>query len=226
MYVGIGYNFDYFWNVKETDPPVGKKTDFQQYGLTPTELASGITFNYLFDTRKNSINPLNGNFVNAIYRPNLTFFGNADTWRSLVVDLRKYINLPAGSRNVLAFWSYEWLTLDGKPPYLMLPATGSDPYSNTGRGYIQGRYRADNMAYLEGEYRFAISNNGLFGGVIFANAQAFAMQPSNSIQNLIPGWGAGIRLKLNKYSRTNVAVDYGFGTNGSGGVFVNLGEVF
>ena len=108
----------------------------------------------------------------------------------------------------------------------MLPATGTDPYSNTGRGYIQGRFRGDNMLYLEGEYRFALSANGLFGGVIFGNAQTFTMQPDNKVQTNIPGWGAGIRFKLNKFSRTNVALDYGFGTNGSGGVFVNLGEVF
>ena len=226
MYAGVGYNFDYFWGIRELDPPAGKVTDLQAYGLTATELASGVTFNFLYDDRKNCINPEKGNFANVIYRPNLTVFGNSATWRSLVVDMRKYINLPDGSRNVLAFWNYDWLTLNGKPPYLMLPSTGSDPYSNTGRGYIQGRFRGDNMLYAETEYRFALTYNGLFGGVIFANAQSFSMQPSNKFGAITPGWGAGIRLKINKFSRTNVALDYGFGTNGSGGLFVNLGEVF
>jgi hypothetical protein len=188
MYAGIGYNVDYYWNISELDPPAGKITDLQSYGLTSTEYASGITFNYLYDDRKNCINPENGNFVNVIYRPNLTLFGNAANWRSLVIDLRKYINLPAGSSNVLAFWNYNWLTLDGKPPYLMLPATGADPYSNTGRGYIQGRFRGDNMLYAEAEYRFALSTNGLFGGVIFANAQSFTMQPANKFGAVTPGW--------------------------------------
>jgi len=41
-----------------------------------------------------------------------------------------------------------------------------------------------------------------------------------------PGYGAGLRIKLNKFSRTNVAIDYGFGAGGSRGFFVNLGEVF
>jgi len=226
IYAGLGYNMDYYWNIKELDPPANVKTDFQNYGLSSTEFASGITFNFLYDDRKNSINPDKGNFLNVIYRPNLTFLGNSATWRSMVIDWRKYINLPAGSRNTLAFWSYEWFTLSGKPPYLMLPSTGSDPYTNTGRGYIQGRYRGDNMLYGEGEYRFSITNNGFLGGVLFGNLQAFGMAPKNQIQTLIPGWGAGIRLRLNKFSKTNVALDYGFGANGSGGVFVNLGEVF
>ena len=108
----------------------------------------------------------------------------------------------------------------------MMPNTGNDPYSNTGRGYIQGRFRGANMAYVEGEYRFSVSRNGLFGGVIFANAESFTELSSNRFETIAPGWGAGIRVKLNKFSRTNIAVDYGFGLGGSQGLFVNLGEVF
>jgi len=226
LYAGIGYNLDYFWNIKELSPPVNKATDFELYGLSKTEFASGFTFNFLYDTRKNSINPDKGNFVNVIYRPNLTVFGNSASWRSLVIDLRKYVKFPANSNNILAFWSYEWFTIDGKAPYLMLPNTGGDPYSNTGRGYIQGRFRGPNMVYLEGEYRFGITNNGLLGGVVFANAQSFTELASNNFETVAPACGFGIRLKWNKFSKTNVCLDYGFGLNGSGGLFVNLGEVF
>jgi len=226
LYAGIGYNFDYFWNIKEVDPPSGKVTDFEQYGLSSTEQASGITFNVLYDTRKNSINPDNGVYTNLVYRPNFTFLGNEATWRSMIVDLRKYIKLPFGKDNILAFWNYDWLTLSGMPPYLMLPNTGGDPYSNTGRGYIQGRYRGKNMLYGEGEYRFAISGNDLLGGVVFANLQTFTEEGSNKFEVLMPGYGAGIRIKLNKFSKTNIAIDYGLGLQGSGGFFVNLGEVF
>ena len=230
MYAGIGYNMDYFYNVGELDPPPGKVTDFQKYeGDNPvnkTEFASGFTFNFIYDSRKNSINAQQGNFLNVIYRPNLTLFGNDYTWRSLVIDARKYIKVPANSDNVLAFWTYEWLTVSGQAPYLMLPNTGGDPYSNTGRGYIQGRFRGDNMAYLESEYRFRLTTDGLFGGVIFVNAQSFTEQASKNFETIAPGYGAGIRIKLDKYSRTNIAVDYGFGLNGNGGVFVNIGEVF
>jgi hypothetical protein len=56
--------------------------------------------------------------------------------------------------------------------------------------------------------------------------ESFTEQTSNNFETLAPGWGAGIRLKFNKFSRTNVALDYGFGLNGSGGLFVNIGEVF
>jgi len=229
FYGGLGYNLDYFWNIKEVDPPTGTVTDFERYDRSPvsaTEIASGLTFSLLYDSRRNSINPEGGTYANLTYRPNLTFLGNNATWRSLILDARQYYKLPFGNNNIIAFWNYDWLTVSGTPPYLMLPNTGGDPYSNTGRGYIQGRFRGKNMLYLESEYRFALSGNDLLGGVVFVNAESFSEQASNRFEVVSPGYGAGIRIKLNKFSRTNIALDYGLGINGSGGFFVNLGEVF
>jgi hypothetical protein len=114
----------------------------------------------------------------------------------------------------------------GNPPFLLLPSIGWDAYSNTGRGYIQGRYRSRNMLYLESEYRFGITTNGLLGGVVFANAQSFSEMATGKYTYIQPGYGMGLRISLNKFSRTNLCVDYGWGTHGSGGFFVNLGEVF
>lgn len=227
LYVGIGVDLDYFWNIREVDAPLGKPTDFERYGLTKTEEGAGISLHLQFDNRRNPINPLNGSFVSVSYRPNFTFMGSDDNWQSLVVDARQFIPFPGGTHNVLALWTYDWLTVgDGQPPYLLLPSTGWDPYSNTARGYIQGRYRSKNMLYIESEYRFGITTNGLLGGVVFANAQSFSEMATGQFTYIQPGYGLGLRISLNKFSRTNLAVDYGWGTHGSGGFFVNLGEVF
>jgi outer membrane protein assembly factor BamA len=226
LYIGLGYDFDYYWNISEVDPPPGK-TDFQRYGLSKTEKSSGVSLHLLYDDRRNAINPENGTYFSVAYRPNFTFIGSDNNWHSLIVDTREYIRFPSSTHNVLAFWSYDWLTPgSGNPPYLLLPSTGWDPYSNTGRGYIQGRYRSKNMLYLESEYRFGITNNGLLGGVVFANAQSFSDPNTGQYNYLQPGWGGGIRISLNKFSRTNLCIDYGWGLHGSGGFFVNLGEVF
>lgn len=53
-----------------------------------------------------------------------------------------------------------------------LPSTTWDVYSNTGRGYIQGRFRGSKMVYLESEYRIALTANGLLGMVVFVNAES------------------------------------------------------
>jgi hypothetical protein len=226
FYAGIGYYYDYFWNVKEVNPPVGVVTDFQKYGLTNTVTASGLAFKLLVDTRKNQINPDAGWYVNIADRPNFKFLGSDNNWNSLLLEFRRYFNLPGNSKNVFAIWSYNWLTISGKPPYLLLPSTGWDDFFNTARGYIQGRYRGRDMLYLETEYRFQLTNNGLLGGVIFANAQSFSKELSQQFQIIAPGFGTGIRIRLNKFSGANLCIDYGWGLNGSQGVSVNLGEVF
>lgn len=225
LFAGIGYYFDYFWNVKEINPQA-LVTDFEKYGLTNKSTSSGLAFRISYDSRINQINPLNGWYANAIFRPNFTFLGSDNNWQSLLIEVRKYIRLSSGSKNVLALWSYNWLTVGGKPPYLMLPSTGWDDFYNTGRGYIQGRYRGRNMVYFESEYRFGITQNGFLGGVIFANAQSFSKEISKQLTTVAPGYGAGIRIKLNKFSGTNLCIDYGFGLEGSKGISVNLGEVF
>ncbi len=226
MYAGLGYNFNYYWDIREMNPPVGMLSDFARYGYSKKDVASGITLNFLYDTRDNPVSAEKGSFVDFIYRTNPVFLGNKGGWQSLIADIRKFIKFPEGSKNVIALWSYNWITPGGKPPYLMLPATGGDAYTNTGRGYIQGRFRGNNMLYMESEYRFRITRDGFLGGVVFANAQTFTEQVSARFETIAPGYGGGLRFKFNKFSRTSVAIDYGFGIGGSGGVFVNVGEVF
>ena len=225
LYAGIGYSLDYFWDIHEIDPPsIG--SDFENYGLTNTSISSGITFHVLYDDRKNPIKPESGNFASVTFRNNAKALGSDNNWQSLQIDARKYIPFPATTKNVLAFWTYDWFTTNGTPPYLMLPSTGNDPASNLGRGYIQGRYRSSNLLYLESEYRFSITSNGLLGGVVFANLQSVSEMNNGNYQLLAPGYGAGLRIKTNKFSRTNLCIDYALGRDGSRGFFVNLGEVF
>jgi outer membrane protein assembly factor BamA len=226
FYAGLGYDFDYFWNISEIDPPTGHETDFQKYGLSSTEKASGLSITLKYDTRRNPINPQKGIYASVLYQPKFTFMGSDANWQSLLLEFRSYIKFPDNSRNILAFWSYNWFSLGGTPPYLLLPSTGWDEFSNTGRGYIQGRFRSLNMIDQEAEYRFTISRNGLFGGVVFADAQTFSDIETGKYEVISPGAGLGIRIMLNKFSRTNIALDYAWGTQGSRGFFVNLGEVF
>ena len=230
MYVGAGADIDVLWNMHEVSPP-HEVTDYQKYASAHNEtgttaMATAPTLDFLYDTRRNSINPLAGNFVNVVYRPNLTMLGSSENWQSLVVDMRKYIPSPINHKDILALWSYNWLTLSGNPPYVLLPNTGGDPYGNTGRGFTEGRFRGKNMLYAESEYRFGILHNGFLGGVVFANAQSFSEETNGQFARIYAGYGAGVRIKFNKFSRTNVAIDYGLGTDGSKGVFINLGEVF
>ena len=226
FFLGGGYILDWHYNITEKGLPDGVVSDYEKYGPASTTLSTGFTLNGLYDTRDNSINPYKGFYAEVTYRNYQRFMGSTDDWQSAIIDVRKYFMFPGDSKNILAFWSYDWLTLNGKPPYLDLPSTNWDRYSSTGRGYIQGRFRGKEMVYLESEYRFGLTANGLFGAVVFINAESLSGLENNRLQSVQPGYGAGLRVKLNKTSRTNVDIDYGFGTQGSHGLFVNIGEMF
>ncbi len=227
FYAGLGYDLDYHFDIRKVDS-AGTGTDFQQYNAGAKQtVSSGATFNILYDSRKNSNNPVdNSAFCSLTYRANLKYMGSGQNWQSVYLDYRKYIKLSPNSDNVLTFWNIEWFTFGGNPPYFDLPSTGWDPYSNTGRGYIQGRLRGPDMIYLESEYRFGITKNGLLGGVLFVNAESVSESQSPNFQTILPGYGLGIRIKVNKYSGVNFAIDYGFGTQGSNGPAFNVSEVF
>ena len=224
FYGGVGFYYDNFYNIKVLDPQTRRMNVYIQKEIGTKEAESGPVLKLMYDNRLNQINPEKGAFVNFTLRQNLIELGSTKEWASILIDARKYINFPRGSKNTLAFWSYNYLTIAGNPNYLLLPSTGWDDQYNTGRGYVQSRFRGKQMLYFETEYRYRITKNGLLGGVVFMNNQSFNgnVRPYDSF---LPGYGAGLRIKLNKNTNTNLCIDYGFGKN-SQGIFVNLGEVF
>jgi hypothetical protein len=226
FFAGAGYIIDWRYNISDVNTRAPVLSDYEKYGPQSSSTSTGFTLNALYDTRDNSINPYHGFYAMATYRNNLEFMGSNSNWESLILDVRKYFKFPADSRNILALWSYDWLILSGKPPYLDLPATNWDTYSSTGRGYIQGRFRGDEMIDFESEYRFPLTANGFLGAVLFVNGESFSGLTSRRPQSIQPGWGSGLRIKLNKTSRTNLDIDYGFGEQGSNGLFVNIDELW
>jgi len=229
IYIGGGYIIDDHTSISIDPTENGTVSDYIAYKRHSNKThstSSGFTLNGQFDTRDSPIDAGSGFYATYEFRQNLKRLGSTSTWSSLILDVRKYFRLPAASHNVLAIWSYDWLTLAGRPPYLDLPSTLWDASTNAGRGYIQGRFRGAQMVYGEAEYRYRITGNGLIGGVLFLNAQSFSAEPGTRLQAVQPGYGPGLRVKLNKVSRTNIDIDYGFGMQGSRGLFVNVGEIF
>ena len=227
LYVGLGLYYDQYWNIKALDSLKRNIAHRLANKLGTAEISSGVALKFLYDSRLNQINPQQGFYANMVYRPSFKFLGSDENWESLLADVRTYLPFPRSSHNILAFWGLAWLSVGSNtPPYLMLPSTGWDENYNTGRGYIQGRFRGKNMFYAETEYRARLTRNNLVHGVLFLNAEKFSDDLSPTYTIIKPGYGLGIRLNLNKTSSTNVCLDYGFGNNGSRGFFVNIGEVF
>jgi len=225
FFLGLGFGFDDFYNIEEQwnkDYP----SEFELYGTgtSGTSISFGPVFTVLYDSRRNSVNPLKGFFSTLAVRQNSKNLGSTYEWGSLYWDTRKYISFSNMRHKTLALRSLYWATW-GEVPYLNLPAIGYDYTGWTGRGYHRGRYRGSQMLYGEAEYRFDLTRSGLWGGVIFASAESFAEPETKQFKYIKPAAGFGGRLKFNKYSDSNITCDVAFGKN-SFNWYVSLNEVF
>jgi hypothetical protein len=227
VFVGIGYHYDEFYDIVDLRAEAGETTPFLSYhgGSVSRTVATGLSLNVLGDTRDNLANPSSGYYLSGSFRDYMSALGSDDNWQEMWIEMRVYPHLPSRSRNVLAFWLYSWMTF-GPAPYLNLPSNGWDMYGRGSRGYLQGRIRGANQVYLESEYRWALTRDGLWGAVVFLNG-ASTTDPESGIFGR-PDWaaGTGLRIKFNKTSNTNLAIDYGWGTQNSSGFFLGMSEVF
>ena len=225
--VGVGYHLNYYFDVIDHNAAQGLVTPYQEYygGAAPSHtLSSGVSFNVLSDSRDNPINTKKGIYARGSFRIMPTWMGSDDSWQSLEAEFRAYPSL--GSKgDGLAFWGLAWLTL-GRAPYMDLPAIGWDYNNRSGRAYAQGRIRAADLVYGEAEYRVTLSRNGMWGAVAFVNLTSASDATNGSLHSPDPGIGAGIRIKLNKHSDTNIGVDFAVGSEGSNGIFFGTGEAF
>jgi outer membrane protein assembly factor BamA len=193
------------------------------------QTSAGPGFSLEVDTRDSAINARRGWLASASYRTFVKgFLGGDSTWQELYLDGRTYRPLGTIRRQTLAFWFWADLVTGGVAPYLDLPATGMDKYGRSGRGYAEGRFRGERLIYGEVEYRATLTRNGFMGMVAFLNTTSLANRASGEqlFDNFATGAGAGFRLLLNKRSKTNLCVDFGWGRAGSRGFYLSVQEAF
>jgi outer membrane protein assembly factor BamA len=225
LYAGLGYDVDDYYNVTEHWAHAFP-SDFQLYGIGTGKrtTSSGVTFDLLFDNRKNSINPSRGTYSTLVFRFNPEGLGSTNAWTSLYFDNRHYFSFSSTHHEILGLRAFYWGSY-GAVPYLNLPGTALEPGARSGRGYSLARYIGKQMLYGEAEYRFDLSPDGFWGGVCFANLESLAERTTNRFAYLLPAAGTGLRLKFNKKSGSNVTLDVAAGKN-SFNWYISLGEFF
>ncbi|MEI6749052.1 MAG: BamA/TamA family outer membrane protein [Bacteroidota bacterium] len=239
IYAGLGIMIDQHFGIEDLklDTVVGSPTYYitnhYKYSDTnnynPVQYGNnGIKFTLLTDTRDNISNCYHGYYASVSLVTNVKIGNNSKSSMQFLYDARYYLGISSRNpRHVLAFWSYGSFMLNGnKVPYLALPSIGWDTYNRSGRGFIQGRFRGLNMVYNEAEYRFPISKNGLFGGVVYVNATTASNYTKKLFDKTAFGRGAGVRLQLDKRARTNLTVDIGLGADRATAIYFNLQEAF
>ncbi len=235
FYVGGGVNIDWYTNIndKELDVANGNLTYHynysQQHGFNNLEyFLTGVSFNMVYDSRDNQVNSNRGWFANVNYRFNPVLFDNQQYSNVLYTEFRQFI--PLSSKNdhyILGIWAYGQFVTRGKVPYLNLPAIGWDQRSRSGEGYTQGLFRGDGLIYLSTELRFPITCNQMISGTVFTNFVTASNKDANTslFHAIQPAAGIGLRILIDKKTRTNLIVDYAWG-NSSKGFYLNAGETF
>lgn len=237
VYVGAGLIANFYTNIddqKQVGANLGSHNVRYShlYGY-PTDgyQANGILLNFEYNSRDQITRPYRGLYIDLVLRMNQTWMGSNHQAIQLKTEARKYFSLSKKNpEHVLGFWLWGSYLLSGSIPYLEIPGTGSDATARMGRAYTIGRFKGPSFYYNEGEYRYPITKNKLLSGVVFANMETATnprnVNPIKLFEYIEPGAGVGLRILFNKYTRSNLCIDYGMGNYGSSGLFLGFNEVF
>jgi hypothetical protein len=238
IYLGLGYQFDAYLDIVDEklrlnpgDSLITSHYAYSRYYGFDLEkyYSSAINANFIIDTRDNMIMPYEGILLSVGWRGALKVVGNKNNANMFQAEWRSFHGLSIKNpAHLIGFWALVNLTPEGDFPYMILPATGYDQRSRSSRGYTQGRFRGNNYAYTEAEYRFPISKcGGLLSGVLFVNGTTAnnTIQDLKLFESIKAGYGLGLRVMLDKYSRSNLTLDYAFGEKSSG-FYLAVSETF
>jgi len=202
-YVGIKYNYNNYFKV-DTVNFEGIPCDENVPDLTVNEgTQSGIGIRIDRETRDNRFNAKKGSFMFFEYQNFGKWIGSRFNYHSIIAEYRKYVT------------PLKWLTIAGQVysefklgdvPIQSLAFMGGD---NRMRGIYIGRFRDKSMIEGQVEARFPIY--WIFGGTVFTGLGETAPDISGySLQGIKWTYGFGLRLSVNKATRSNIRFDIGF----------------
>ena len=171
------------------------------------------------DTRDSSFNPASGSLFdfNADFAdPSL---GGENTFQSYTAAYNAYRTV--GTRQILAM-RVSGCSVRGDAPFYNLCLYGAD---SDLRGYEVGHFIDRVLLATQAEYRLSL--RGRFGFVAFAGIGEVARSFGDlSSDDLLPSAGIGVRFLVAKENRINFRIDYAWGKDGNGGLYIGVGEAF
>lgn len=180
----------------------------------------GLGWIIRWDRRNSNMTPTQNHFIEFSILGYPGMFGSSDPYTSYQLDARKYLDFSNDGSAVLALQSLVRFN-SGEPPFNDMATLGGDRIN---RGYYSGRYRDQNSAQLQAEFRKGVI--GRFGFTVFAaTGEVWNKFKDFTMRNYKWTAGGGFRFNLNKEDPTNIRIDYGFGKNTSG-FYLQFGEAF
>lgn len=234
-YVGAGVHIDWYTTINDLNLDVanGQFTNHynysKKYGYKVNEYyVNGLSLNLMYDSRDNQINTNKGMFANINYRFNPAFNENQNASNVLFMEYRYFVPLSKfNKQHVFSIWATGQFVTNGTVPYLNLPSLGWDQRSRSGKGYTQGLFRGQQLVYFETEYRFPILCSNLISGTVFGNLTSASDKDRDIrlFQYVQPAVGVGLRILIDKATRTNLVMNYAWGRH-SKAFYLNAGESF
>jgi hypothetical protein len=234
-YVGAGVHLDWYTTITDNNLDIanGQLTNHynysKKYDYNENEyFVNGLSLNLLYDSRDNQINTNNGMFANINYRFNPALNNNQHASNVLFMEYRYFMPLSKlNKQHVFSIWATGQFVTVGTVPYLNLPSIGWDQRSRSGKGYTQGLFRGQKLVYFETEYRFPIKCNNLISGTVFGNLTSASDKERDIrlFQYIQPAVGVGLRILIDKATRTNLVMNYAWGRH-SKAFYLNAGESF
>jgi outer membrane protein assembly factor BamA len=175
----------------------------------------GVLFN--FDNRDNYFDTHRGSYAEFTYDRHGAYVGSDFQYSRFRLDVRHFFEISPKDHLATRFFSE---TIDGEAPFISQALLGGVRLM---RGFYEGRYRDDNSAVIQAEYR-----RNLFwriGAVAFGATGVVAPEYGQlSLGNLRYTYGAGLRFSIDPEDRINIRLDMGVGEEPN--FYLTIGEAF
>lgn len=235
------YDFDYFYTRADAQKKLltnfygGFKTFFEYTHLEDTEpggifdtqdipgeeggINTGAGLWFTYDSRGNIYYPLQGWFIDLSSVLHTHVLGSNYQYVDNVIDIRKFIN----TYHAQVFAANLYFELQpGNPPFNEMARLGGEDRM---RGNYEGRFRDRYYATLQAEYRLPVWK--FIGSDFFAGLGEVAHTPDAfSAHGIKYSYGAGLRLNIVPGEKLNFRIDYGIGSDGDHGLYVQFNEAF
>ncbi|MBD1575516.1 MULTISPECIES: BamA/TamA family outer membrane protein [Vibrio] len=211
LFVGVGFDYQ---------KVQASSAEFNNVGVGMPEIlddneALGLVVNLTYDSRDYVLNPYTGwlfqvdmaQYFEALSDENFTTYNAV---------LSNYIDLEPVP-GVLA-WQVKGAFTNGDVPWNYLPEVGG---ADNLRGYIEGRYRDNQILYTQVEYRLPLY--GRTGMVTWVGAASSGEQVNQIGKDVLMSYGVGYRFRVK--DRVNLRLDYAIGEDESM-VYFNVNEAF
>ena len=216
-YLGANIKFNrYFYSEIENAPIIQEINNVSN--IENQMLGFGLDF--ILDERDNSFYSKKGKYLNISNTYFAPFSNEFIGFNQVNAIYNKYFDLK--KNQVFAFQIKTDWNIGSEIPFFEMNTVGGGKML---RSYAANRYKYNNFAGVQAEYRFPIYKR-IRGAVFSGFGEVFETTNEIQLNYLKYSYGGGLRFIINKSSMLQVRVDYGRGFDNNNAIYLGIGEAF